>query len=223
MKNRTAKRFAQVIIQTLLIAAILLVLGGTAAWLWAWLYLAVGVCVLAVNAVVLPADLIAERGDPKKNIKGWDRIITTISGVAGLALFVISGLDHRFLWSARFAPYINVVGLIGMATGQALFTWAMASNRFFSTAVRIQTDRKQTVATTGPYRFVRHPGYVGFMLSFIATPIALGSLWALIASVLIMVLLVIRTSLEDKMLRQELDGYGEYAQQVRYRLVPRVW
>jgi len=107
--------------------------------------------------------------------------------------------------------------------GQGLFTWGMVSNKFFSTAVRIQTDRDHTVASGGPYRYVRHPGYVGYITASFATALALGSLWALIPAGLTMCLLVVRTALEDQTLQDELDGYKEYAQQVRYRLLPGVW
>jgi protein-S-isoprenylcysteine O-methyltransferase Ste14 len=110
-----------------------------------------------------------------------------------------------------------------MLLSQGLFTWAMVSNPFFSTMVRIQTDRGQTVATGGPYRWVRHPGYVGYILSAVSTALLLGSLWALVPAVLTGVLLVVRTALEDRTLLEELEGYEEYARQVRYRLVPGVW
>jgi protein-S-isoprenylcysteine O-methyltransferase Ste14 len=99
----------------------------------------------------------------------------------------------------------------------------MASNKFFSTAVRIQMDRSHTVASGGPYRYVRHPGYVGYIISWFATSLALGSLWALILVGLVMCLFVIRTALEDKTLLEELDGYQDYAKQVRYRLLPGIW
>ena len=97
------------------------------------------------------------------------------------------------------------------------------SNRFFSTMVRIQADRGQTVATAGPYRYVRHPGYVGYSVSFFGMALALGSLWALVPAVLMACLLVVRTALEDRTLQDELAGYTDYARQVRYRLLPGIW
>jgi protein-S-isoprenylcysteine O-methyltransferase Ste14 len=99
----------------------------------------------------------------------------------------------------------------------------MASNRFFSTAVRIQDDRGQTVAQGGPYRYVRHPGYVGFILAGASTALLLGSLWALVPSAISGALLVVRTALEDRTLCAELDGYEEYSRRVRHRLVPGIW
>lgn len=99
----------------------------------------------------------------------------------------------------------------------------MTANTYFSTAVRIQSDRGQTVCSTGPYRFVRHPGYVGFVLQSISVPFLLGSLWALIPGIVATVLMIIRTSLEDRTLQAELPGYQDYVHKVRYRLVPGIW
>jgi protein-S-isoprenylcysteine O-methyltransferase Ste14 len=117
----------------------------------------------------------------------------------------------------------NVAGAIGYAAGLALFSWAMIVNAFFSTAARIQDDRGQTVCQSGPYRFLRHPGYTGILLQSIGTPILLGSLWALIPGIATIGFMVARTVLEDRMLREELAGYAEYAGRVRFRLVPDVW
>ncbi len=110
-----------------------------------------------------------------------------------------------------------------MIFGNALFTWSMMSNKYFSTLVRIQIERNHTVSTGGPYSFVRHPGYVGYILFNFATPFILGSLWALIPAGTVFILLVIRTGLEDRTLKKELDGYKEYAKRVKYRLVPGIW
>jgi protein-S-isoprenylcysteine O-methyltransferase Ste14 len=107
--------------------------------------------------------------------------------------------------------------------GYALFLWAMACNAFFAEGVRIQTERGHAVVTNGPYGFVRHPGYVGAILSQVSTPFLLGSPWALIPSIASGVLYVVRTCLEDQTLRQELPGYAEYTQHTRYRLLPGVW
>jgi protein-S-isoprenylcysteine O-methyltransferase Ste14 len=101
--------------------------------------------------------------------------------------------------------------------------WAVVSNKFFSGVVRIQKDRGHTVVTTGPYRYVRHPGYVGAILTNIATPVILGSLWALIPAGLVVCITIIRTLFEDRILQEELDGYQSYAKQVRYRLLPNIW
>jgi protein-S-isoprenylcysteine O-methyltransferase Ste14 len=183
----------------------------------------VGICILAVNTSILPPELIAERGQPRENVKGWDKAISGLLLIPTLGVLVVAGLDERFGWSPALPLAAHLAGLALMVLGQALFTWAMASNKFFSTAVRIQMDRSHTVATGGPYRYVRHPGYVGYIVTVLAVPLILGSLWALIPEGLVTCLFIVRTALEDRTLREELDGYEDYALHVRYRLLPGVW
>lgn len=221
--SKVRRRKLQVIVQTVLIALILFIAAGRLDWGWAWAYLGVGVAVLLVNLRVLSPELIAERGQPRANVKGWDRILTTLVIVPMLGALIVIGLDERYGWSPQLPWPVHAVGLAGIALGQGLFTWAMVANPFFSTAVRIQTERGHRVAAGGPYRYVRHPGYVGYILSWVATALALGSLWALIPVGLVACLMVIRTALEDRTLLEELDGYREYAARVRYRLLPGVW
>jgi len=224
MKSKVLKRMLQVVVQFLVLAAILFISSGRLDWVWAWVYLGVGVTILAINVLVMPPEVIAERGrTDKEGIKSWDRVLTTLSILPTLGTPIMAGLDVRFGWSPQLALAIQIVALVVWALAQGLFTWAMVSNRFFSTSVRIQADRGHTVASGGPYRHVRHPGYVGYIASSFATALALGSLWALIPAGLTMCLLVVRTALEDRTLQEELDGYKEYARQVRYRLLPGVW
>src|SRR5512137_210577 len=117
----------------------------------------------------------------------------------------------------------HVSGAVLLAAAYALLSWAMWSNAFFSTVARIQDDRGHAVCTTGPYRLVRHPGYAGFILQALGTPWLLGSHWALVPGVVAAASMVVRTSLEDRMLQAQLPGYAEYARRVRYRLVPGIW
>jgi protein-S-isoprenylcysteine O-methyltransferase Ste14 len=223
LTSRVRRRMLQVVIQTLLIAAILFIASGRLDWGWAWAYLGVGVGILLINTLVLSPELIAERGQPKENVKDWDRILTTLTLFPTLGALIVIGLDERYGWSPQLAWAIHLIALAFLALGQGLFTWAMASNKFFSTAVRIQMDRSHIVATSGPYQYIRHPGYIGYLVSWIATSLALGSLWALFPAGLVMGLFVIRTALEDRTLLEELDGYQDYAKQVRYRLLPGIW
>ena len=116
-----------------------------------------------------------------------------------------------------------MAGLVVFVLGMGLMTWAMIVNNFFSLVVRIQKDRGHTVVSSGPYAYVRHPGYIGGILFQLATPVMLGTLWALVPAGLAACLIVIRTVLEDKTLQAELDGYKDYAARVRYRLLPGVW
>ena len=218
------KRMVQVVVQFVVIAAMLFISAGNLKWAWAWAYLAAGMGILAVNVLVMPPELIAERGRiGQEDIKTWDRVLAIPLGLFSLGTPVVAGLDVRFGWSPQFALAIHLIGLTFMVLGQGLFTWSMVSNKYFSTSVRIQMDRDHAVASGGPYRYVRHPGYVGYITSWFATSLALGSLWALIPAGLVMCTMVVRTALEDKTLLEELDGYQDYAARVRYRLLPGVW
>ncbi len=222
-KAQVQKRMAQVVGQTVLIALLLLGSAGRLDWSWAWIYIGFGVVVVAINALVLPRELIAERGQPRENVKPWDRKIASLLVVPTLAFFIVAGLDKRFAWSPALPLWLHLLGLALAAFGQGLFTWAMVSNRFFSPAVRLQTDREHQVAIGGPYRHVRHPGYAGLILTFVGTSLLLGSLWSLVPALVIAVLYIVRTALEDRTLQQELEGYAAYAQRVRARLLPGVW
>jgi len=217
------KRLLQVLFQIVLFAVLLFVSAGRLTWTWAWIYLGTFILNVTVNAFVLPKDLIEERGKTKENVKKWDRVIMTLNIIPALGLLVVAGLDYRFGWSPMLVEWIPVVSLVVMILGNAFFTWAMISNHYFSTAVRIQIDRSHQVATGGPYNYIRHPGYVGFIIINLATPLVLGSLWALIPGAIMAVLFIIRTALEDSTLQKELEGYKEYAEKVKYRLIPGIW
>jgi protein-S-isoprenylcysteine O-methyltransferase Ste14 len=221
--NAVWKRMLQVVITYLIVAAILFISSGRLNWIWAWAYLGAGLVLLIINALILPPELISERGKPGDNVKGWDRVLATLGSLATLGVPVVTGLDERLEWSPQFVPSIHLIGLTFFVFGQGLFSWAMSSNEYFSTAVRIQMDRGHTVASDGPYRYVRHPGYVGYIVSFLGMSLALGSLWAIIPTGLVACILVARTVLEDRTLQDELPGYKDYAQRVRYRLLPGIW
>jgi protein-S-isoprenylcysteine O-methyltransferase Ste14 len=119
--------------------------------------------------------------------------------------------------------WLYVLGALVFLLGNAILLWARYTNRFFSSMVRIQTDRGHTVCKAGPYRYVRHPGYVGGILMALGMGIVLGSWWACVPQLLASTLLVWRTSREDQTLQAELPGYGEYTRETRYRLLPGVW
>jgi protein-S-isoprenylcysteine O-methyltransferase Ste14 len=223
LKSKARKRMLQVVIQYLIMALVLFLTSGKLDWIWAWAYMGVNVIILAINSQVLSPGLMAERGEVKENVEPWDRTVALIGSIFTLAVIILPGLDLRFGWSPPLAPSLQIIGVIFYALGMGWFTWSMASNPFFSASVRIQMDRDQTVATGGPYRYVRHPGYIGYTIAWIATAIALGSLWTLIPAILIVISIIIRTALEDKTLQQKLPGYREYAEKVRYRLIPGIW
>ncbi|MCW8982957.1 MAG: isoprenylcysteine carboxylmethyltransferase family protein [Gammaproteobacteria bacterium] len=138
-------------------------------------------------------------------------------------MVIVAGLDHRFNWSSEFPLWLNVIGFILIAFGYAFAAWAVVENRFFSSVVRIQTDRGHAVCDSGPYRFVRHPGYAGSILALFGIVLALDSVWTLIPTAVALIIAVIRTSLEDQTLQDELQGYRDYARRVRYRLIPGIF
>jgi protein-S-isoprenylcysteine O-methyltransferase Ste14 len=208
---------------------LLFLVAGRLDWVWGWALLIVLAAFLAAHPLILipinPA-LLAERekGLGDKAVKAWDRWIAGLAaGLFPMASWVVAGLDVRLGWTEPLPLAYHVGGLLVMVLGFALFLWAMASNAFFAEGVRIQKERGHTVATSGPYRYVRHPGYTGAILSQMATPLLLGSPWAVIPTVASAALYVVRTYLEDRTLTRELPGYEVYAQQTRYRLLPGVW
>jgi protein-S-isoprenylcysteine O-methyltransferase Ste14 len=219
-------RFGQIAIVLVFQAVILFLAAGRLNWTWAWVFL--GICLVSVliNGTFLlrtSPETAAERGRPKE-MKDWDKVVGGLWGLAQyLVLPLVAGLDVRFGWTPGLSAPGHVAGGVVLAVGLGLFGWAMIANAYFSTAVRIQSDRGQTVCRTGPYRFVRHPGYVGAILQSLGTPFLLGSLWALIPGIMEAALVIIRTSLEDRMLQAELPGYRDFVQEVRYRLVPGIW
>jgi protein-S-isoprenylcysteine O-methyltransferase Ste14 len=197
-------------------------------WDWwnAWAYLGLYLAFLAFNAFILLGkhkELVEERSQIGEGAKGWDKVIGIITGIGGFSILILAGLDERFGWPGGIRIEVQIAAFVLLGLSYPLFTWAMASNKFFSTIVRIQKERGHTVQTGGPYRFVRHPGYASLLVSYITIPIALGSLWACIPMALLVVNLFVRTALEDRTLQNELEGYKDYAARVRYRLLPGIW
>jgi len=222
------RRAVQLGIQFLLLAAILFLSSGRLDWWFAWVYLGIFVIGVGVNSFVLlriNPELIAERARQfTPETKKWDRILATLWGLmSGVVSLMVAGLDVRFGWPPQIPLTVQLIAMLLHMFGSAFAGWALVSNAFFAGTVRIQTERGHTVVSTGPYRFVRHPGYAGWIVSNLAVVIFLGSIWALLPAVIAVVALVARTALEDRTLREELPGYEEYAQRVRYRLVPGIW
>jgi protein-S-isoprenylcysteine O-methyltransferase Ste14 len=219
-------RLIQVLASTGLIGVLLFVCAGRIDWMAAWVFLALSTVVFAtagVYAVRKNPEVVNERGKGAEGAKTWDRILTSVYAVFLFGIYIIAGIDAgRFQWSVM-PLWVQVLGSIGFVAGMVWMYWAMLSNPFLSQVVRIQSERGHTTVSTGPYRFVRHPMYVGILVSYGSTPLLLGSWLALVPFAVMGTLLVIRTALEDKTLHAELPGYPEYAQRVRYRLVPGIW
>ena len=200
--------------------------AGTWMWTRGWLFILLVVVASILGTLYLRRvnpEVIAARINRHKGTKRWDRILLAIFRPSVLTISVLAARDDgRFHWF--HVPWWGcVVGYTLLIAGMVGLTWAESVNKFFEQTVRIQMDRGHRVIDAGPYAFVRHPGYVSACILFVGMPLALGSLWALIPAVLSCLLLVVRTILEDKTLRDELTGYEEYTQRVRYRLLPGVW
>jgi protein-S-isoprenylcysteine O-methyltransferase Ste14 len=200
--------------------------AGRIDWWAAWAAIAVWLTFFTTTDILLlrfNPELMAERLNPPKGAKTWDRAIMSIFRLTTLVRYILAGLDQRYGWTVGFPVAAQLAGLVVCVMGYALLAWAMTSNTFFSQIVRIQSDRDHAVVTHGPYRYVRHPAYIGMILFELAMSILLASWWSLLASGLCAILLILRTALEDRTLLAELSGYVDYARQVRYRLLPGIW
>ena len=220
------KRVVAVFIIILVMDLLLFIPAGHLDWPAAWiLSLLYGVFLLvyAVWGTLRAPDLLRERSRVAENVKIWDKVIIAVYTILLMVTLILAGLDAgRFLWS-NTPVAVQVLGLLGMVLASGLVFWTIHTNAYLGRMVRIQQDRGHQVVTGGPYRFVRHPMYLGIILLFPCMVLFLGSWWALVPAILIAVLMVIRTALEDHTLQTELPGYAEYAQRVSCRLIPGVW
>ncbi|MCV9967016.1 isoprenylcysteine carboxylmethyltransferase family protein [Pararhizobium sp. BT-229] len=200
--------------------------AGTIAWRPGWIFLAVLILGFGTSALVLARVnpvIYRARSRIQTGTKSWDKALLAVILPAMMAVLAVAALDAgRFHWSA-VPPWAILSGYGCVLAGIAGTAWAQAVNPFFEPGVRIQSERHQRVIDVGPYRFVRHPGYVSALFLFFGMALALGSFWALAPAALAAVLLVLRTSWQDRLLRTELPGYDDYSRRVRSRLVPGVW
>jgi protein-S-isoprenylcysteine O-methyltransferase Ste14 len=228
-QTASPRQWIRLVVVYLLIPLILLICGGDLGWWQAWLY---SLLILAAGiggrmwAEQRHPGLLAERQNIEniQNAKAWDKVLAPLMAVSvGYPMVFVAGLDHRYNWSSEFPIWLNVIGIILVSLGYAFAAWALAENQFFSSVVRIQTDRGHTVCDSGPYRFVRHPGYAGNILALFGIVLALGSVWTLIPAAVASIIAVIRTVFEDQTLQEELPGYRDYARHVGYRLIPWIY
>jgi protein-S-isoprenylcysteine O-methyltransferase Ste14 len=219
----------QSLLRVLVLPAALFGAAGRLDWPMGWLYVALLLTLmLGTWQLVARVDpsLLAERAAAfsQPDSKAWDKALVVIMALVGpLAMWVVAGLDQRFGWGPPVPGALQAVAVFVIGLGGLFTAWAMVTNRFFSAVVRIQRDRGHVVVSSGPYRFVRHPGYVGVLLTTTAGPLMLDACWAGIPAAVVVITTFVRTALEDRTLRAELAGYAEYAQHTRYRLVPGVW
>lgn len=209
------------------VAVVLMLSAGRWNWGSGWVYVIIFLAFdLATALVVISRDptLLIERSRAHPDVKSWDKVIMPLAaGLLPLAGWIIAGLNDRWFWTPLVGQTWQLVGFLLTILGHGIVVWAMGANAFFSPLVRIQEERGHIVADGGPYRFIRHPGYVGAIIFSLGIPLLLESWWALIPGIGSVVLYFIRASLEDQTLQKELLGYAEYALRVKYKLIPGIW
>jgi protein-S-isoprenylcysteine O-methyltransferase Ste14 len=187
-----------------------------------WAYLGVMTAWAVVGTFKSDPTLLKERLRPGPG--GQDYATGVVVAPLWLGQHILAGLDvGRFHWSDTVPLAVQLIALAGMVSAMAVIAWAVAVNRFFSSVIRIQTDRGHHLITSGPYQYVRHPGYAVCPILFVGGGLVLGSWLAALIGLLLTLPILRRTAREDRFLREQLPGYADYTQKVRYRLFPGVW
>lgn len=211
----------------LFMALIFVVTTGRLDWIMGWVYVTINLVIAASTVVFILSrdpEFARERVGVHRDAETWDKVLSPLSAVGlPLVTWIVAGLDIRFGWSPVFPFWMVALGITGVVCGQALIYWSMAVNRYFSTVVRVQHNRGQRVIMSGPYALIRHPGNLGWLFWTLSTPMMLSSLWAFLPCFAGVILIFIRTGLEDATLQWKLAGYGPYVEQVRWRLIPGLW
>ncbi len=227
-KSISPRMLIQLLLYLFLFPTLPLLLSGRWDWWEAWFYAISCVASFAVSRLLVARknpDLLAERGKfmQHENTQPWDKVLAPLVGLGGNFVPLAVGLEAYYGQAHTFSMPLKLAAMALYLAGFAWGSWALVENRFFSGMVRLQTERGHQVITGGPYRFMRHPGYAGALLTYLSIPLFMDSIWAYLPAGLLTVVLVIRTRLEDNFLQAELPGYKDYAQKVRYRLIPGVW
>jgi protein-S-isoprenylcysteine O-methyltransferase Ste14 len=215
-----------IVISFFVLIGLLFGFAGRIDWERGWIFTLTFFLCIIINLVILfitNPEVIEERSRFHRDAKKWDMVLMSVGSIFIFGTLVVAGLDERNKWSELIGAGWLYLGVFLFVIGDLVILWAMAVNKWFSKLVRIQSERGHKVVTEGPYSYVRHPGYVGWSVMWIACPLILGSLWSFVPAILSVILIVIRTSLEDKTLQSELPGYMEYASKVKYRLIPKIW
>jgi protein-S-isoprenylcysteine O-methyltransferase Ste14 len=224
----TLRAIVQMVLVVFVAPLIPMIISGQWRWWQAWVYAVASTLAFIISRILAGRrhpDLIAERAHfmDAKDTKPWDKVLAPLLGIGSILILVAAGLERYYRGSVTFPTSTGIIALLAIIVGYAFSSWALIENRFFSGTVRIQHERGHHVVTTGPYRIVRHPGYAGGMLGYLFIPILLGSLWAFIPAILLGVVMIVRTALEDQTLQAELPGYKEFSRKTRYRLLPGIW
>lgn len=225
-KSMDPKAVLRLAIGLVFIIPVVFLCAGRLPYPQGWLYIIVmlGSLLMTYMSVRSNPELINERLSPGEGVKRWDKIYFALSTPLYLATIAVGSLDTGRLGLSPELPVIlNALAAAVYIAGQLIFAWARKANNYFSSVVRIQKDRGHKVCESGPYKHVRHPGYLGGLLFTLATPFIFGSLWAVIPTAIGIALMFIRTVLEDRTLERELEGYAEYKRKVKYRMIPYIW
>jgi protein-S-isoprenylcysteine O-methyltransferase Ste14 len=213
-------------IGVLAFASVIFIAAGRLLFWPAILYVVLALIGTTANHVLMPreSDLTASRAEGTASGESWDKRLLLVYFLLSIVTFAVAGLDAgRLHWTGALPLYVPAVGAIILIVGQILFALSKRENAFFSATVRIQRERGHSVCTTGPYRLVRHPGYLGMLITALAVPLVLESLWAFVPTLLGVGVLAVRTLREDALLTRELPGYAEYATTTRWRVVPGIF
>lgn len=214
--------FSRFSIVVALLIALFFIPAGTLAYWEAWIYLGI---LLSLMLLVLrylfknDPQLLARRMRLRERETAQKRIIQ-VSYPIVLLMFLLPGFDRRWEWS-QVPAYVVALADVLVVLGYGMFFLVMRENPYASRVVEV--EKGQRLITTGPYAWVRHPMYLGVSLLYVATPLALGSYWAVLPALLIVPLLVVRIIHEEKVLQRDLPGYAAYQQTTRYRLIPGLW
>lgn len=209
-----------------LFSSVIFLAAGKINFIQGWVYYFLSIFGLVLNIFLIRNNeqLMEERSSLSANTKKWDKKILGLSVIFTLSAYIVAGLDvGRFNYSDTTGYGYIIMGSMLIIIGQIIFAVAKSQNNYFSSVARIQTDRGHKVCDTGLYKVVRHPGYLGMIISWLGFPLIFGSFFSIIPVFISIILLIIRTKLEDKMLYDELVGYTLYSSKTRYKLIPLIW
>ncbi|MFX0020999.1 MAG: methyltransferase family protein [Candidatus Hermodarchaeota archaeon] len=224
-KKSEPNPYARFVIMYVFIALALFLPAGTLFWIQGWIYIIIMISFSSSLITYLTKkdpELLKARAKTKTT-ESWDKKLGLIGTPFFILMYILPGFDAvRFRWS-KLPFYISIIGFIGMILSVTFFSLVLRENRYLSRVVEIQEERGHRVITTGPYRIVRHPMYLAVIFLYISHCIALGSLYSLIPCACIIITIILRTIREDKILHEQLDGYEEYSQKTRYKIIPGIW
>lgn len=226
LKKQAVKYIARVMAQRVLGLACFLLAADTLSDARGWIYFALYFVISVITLAVMffnHTETLVERGKKHGNTKSWDKVCLSIYVPSAFYLiYIAAGLDIRFGRPSTSTIFLYI-GIALYLISTVMGIWPIMENKHFESTSRIQGDRKQTTVTTGPYKLVRHPGYFAIIIWAFAVPMIFGSPFAAVVSAIIILTIAIRTYFEDTMLKNELQGYREYASKVKYRLLPFIW